>query len=324
MTIQLSTSALGIAVAIALAGPSAAEQKLLIGSTSASSSQYGYFVAVGQIVNAKVPEVTSTVVETGATLDNLRRMERNQVDFGLITTNVLHHAVNGTAEFEGDAKQYPLLWVYSPAPQNVVVRSDSGITDMAGMTGKRINPGIRGSATESTTEQVLAAIGVEPDYVRGSTTDVVDLIKDNRLSGYVKSGAGVRPDASTLDIATFTPISILGLTDDQKKIIKTELTDLSVVDIPENPDNGIPAYSTWSFALGVASRPELSEETAYQIVKAVMEDETAQSGALAELKGVNLADVTLQYGTTPLHPGAARWFTENGYEIPDALKPVSP
>ena len=63
---------------LALAAPAAAKDKLLIGSTSASSSQYGYFVALSQLINSKVPNVESSVVETGATVDNLRRIERGQ------------------------------------------------------------------------------------------------------------------------------------------------------------------------------------------------------------------------------------------------------
>lgn len=66
-----------------IAGTAAqAEEQLLIGSTSTSSSQYGYFVAVGQIINQHVDGVRTSVVETGATVDNLRRILRNQVDMG--------------------------------------------------------------------------------------------------------------------------------------------------------------------------------------------------------------------------------------------------
>ena len=53
-----------------------------------------------------------------------------------------------------------------------------------------------------------------------------------------------------------------------------------------------------------------------------MADETVQVNALAELRDASLADLTLQYGTVPLHPGAARWFEENGYDLPESLRPA--
>ena len=213
--LMLTAAALA-ALSLAATAPAGAQNKrLLIGSTSASSSQYGYFVALGQLINDKVPGVTASVAETGATLDNLRRMQRGQVDLGLVTTNVVQHAWEGTDEFEGHAQKAPILFVYSPAPQNVVVRKDAGVSKLADLDGKRFNPGIRGSATEATAEAVFKTLGITPDYVRGSTTDVVDQVKDNRLVGYVKSGAGEKLDASSLDINTFTPISVVSLSDEQ-------------------------------------------------------------------------------------------------------------
>lgn len=314
---------MALAAALLCSTPAWAQQTdLLIGSTSASSSHYGYFVAVGQIVNEQVEGISAAVVETGATMDNIRRMSRGQMDMGLVTTNVAQHAVAGTNDFDGNAQDLSLLWVYTGAPQNVIVRRDAGLDSLEALAGARINPGIRGSATESTTEAVFETLGLEADWLRGSTTDIVDGIKDNRVAGYVKSGSGVRLDASTMDVATFTPIDVLGLTPVQADQLRAEMPDISVVDIPEGAADGIPAYATWSFGVGVGATSDLSEEDAYKIVSAVMADETVQVNALAELRDASLADLTVQYGTVPLHPGAARWFEENGYDLPESLRPA--
>lgn len=314
---------MALAAALLCSTPAWAQQTdLLIGSTSASSSHYGYFVAVGQIVNEQIEGISAAVVETGATMDNIRRMSRGQMDMGLVTTNVAQHAVAGTNDFDGNAQDLWLLWVYTGAPQNVIVRRDAGLDSLEALAGARINPGIRGSATESTTEAVFETLGLEADWVRGSTTDIVDAIKDSRVTGYVKSGSGVRLDASTMDVATFTPIDVLGLTPEQADQLRTEMPDISVVDIPEGAADGIPAYTTWSFGVGVGATSDLSEEDAYKIVSAVMADEMVQVNALAELRDASLADLTLQYGTVPLHPGAARWFEENGYDLPESLRPA--
>lgn len=320
---RLSHLAMAGAFALALAQPAVAQEKLLIGSTSASSSHYGYFVSVAKLVNEKADGLEASVVETGATLDNLRRIERGQVDLGLVTTNVAQHAHAGTNEFDGRPMKLGLLWVYTGAPQNVIVRQDAEVGSLAELKGVRFNPGIKGSATESTTEAVFGALGLSADYVRGSTTDVVDMIKDNRVAGYVKSGAGTKLDGSTLDIATFTPIKVLGLTDEQKAVLAEKMPDVSIVDVPAGAADGVPAYSTWSFGVGAAAGPALSEEAAYKIVKAVMEDKEAQGAALASVKGADLAQLTLQYATIPLHPGAARWYREQGIEVPARLQPAA-
>ena len=306
-----------------LAGPLAAQETdLLIGSVSASSSHYAYFVAVGQLINENAEGLRASVVETGGTMDNVRRMARGQVDFGTVTTNVQRHAVEGTNDFEGKAQDLTLLWVYTGAPQNVVVRADADVDSLEDLKEVRFNPGMRGSATEATTEAVFETLGLSADFVRGSTTDIVGMIKDNRVAGYVKSGAGNKLDGSTMDIATSTDISILGLTDDQAETLRSEMPDISVVDVPEGAADGLPAYTAWSFGVGVAAPSTLDEDVVYQVVKVIMEDKEAQANAMSSLKGMNLADVTLQYGTIPLHPGAARWFEEQGIELPEKLKPA--
>ncbi len=315
------TAILAAGLCAGLASTANAADKLLIGSTSASSSHYGYFVAVGKLINDTVAGVEASVVETGATVDNLKRIQRGQVDLGLVTTNVAQHAVAGTGAFEGQPVNARLLWVYVTAPQNVVVRKDAGIASLADLAGKRFNPGIKGSATERTTEAVFEKLGIAPDYVRGSTTDVVNMIKDNRVTGYAKSGAGEKLDASTIDIATFTGIDVLGLDAAQQETLRKTMPDISVVSIPAGAGDGIPAYATWAFGVGTVARADLSDDIAYGIVKAVMEDKEVQANAMAALKGQNLADMTLTYGTVKLHPGAARWFTEQGIEIPAHLKP---
>ena len=279
-------------------------------------------MAVGQLINENAEGLRASVVETGGTMDNVRRMARGQVDFGTVTTNVQRHAAEGTNDFEGNAQDLTLLWVYTGAPQNVVVRADAGVDSLEDLKEVRFNPGMRGSATEATTEAVFETLDLSADFVRGSTTDIVGMIKDNRVAGYVKSGAGNKLDGSTMDIATSTDISILGLTDDQAETLRSEMPDISVVDVPEGAADGLPAYTAWSFGVGVAAPSTLDEDVVYQVVKVIMEDKEAQANAMSSLKGMNLADVTLQYGTIPLHPGAARWFEEQGIELPEKLKPA--
>jgi TRAP transporter TAXI family solute receptor len=309
-----------IALCAGITGASA-QQKLLIGSTSSSSSQYGYFVAVSQIINSQVKGVDSSVVETGATVDNLRRIQRNQIDLGLVTTNTGYQAYAGTGIFKDKPVKERLLWVYANAPQNVIVRKDSGIADLAGLTGKKFNPGLRGSSTEKTSEAVFNLLGIKIDPVRGSTSDIVNAIKDNRAAGYVKSGAGVKLDGSSLDIATFTPIRVLSLNDAQAQKIEKDMPDLGIAHVPAGAADGVPAYTTWSFGLAVVARADLPDDVAYKIVKAIMEDKSVQANALAELKGANIAKLTIDYGSLPLHAGAAKYLREKGYTIPARIAP---
>ena len=310
--------AIVLGMAGTLAQPGQARD-LLIGSTSSASSHYGYFVAATRVINENAEGVSATVVETGATVDNLRRLSRQQIDLGLVTTNIGYQAFNGLNDFEGRPVPTKLLWVYTVAPQNVVMRADAGVARLEDLDGVRLNPGIRGSATEATSEAVFAALGIAPEFVSGSTADVVASVKDNRIAGYVKSGVGDKLDGSSLDIGTFTEIAVLDLSDAQIATLRETMPDVGIVSVPAGAGPDIGAYDTWAFAVAVAARTDLDEETAYRITRAINENLAPQAAAFGALDGQNIAEMTMQQGTFPLHSGALRYYRELGLDVPSRL-----
>ncbi len=318
----MKSKSLFFAIVLGMAGTLAQPgqaRDLLIGSTSSASSHYGYFVAATRVINENAEGVSATVVETGATVDNLRRLSRQQIDLGLVTTNIGYQAFNGLNDFEGRPVPTKLLWVYTVAPQNVVMRADAGVARLEDLDGVRLNPGIRGSATEATSEAVFAALGIAPEFVSGSTADVVASVKDNRIAGYVKSGVGDKLDGSSLDIGTFTEIAVLDLSDAQIATLRETMPDVGIVSVPAGAGPDIGAYDTWAFAVAVAARTDLDEETAYRITRAINENLAPQAAAFGALDGQNIAEMTMQQGTFPLHPGALRYYRELGLDVPSRL-----
>jgi TRAP transporter TAXI family solute receptor len=319
---RIALATLGAPIAAALiAGPAAAEQRLAFGATNAQSAHYAYFAALANIVSAH-PDYQASVVETGATVDNLKRMERGQLDIGLVTTSTLYHANNGVATFEGNEIDSMLLWAYSLAPQNVIVRMDSGIESLQDLDGVEFGPGQRGSSTEDTAIKVMSLLGVEPDWVRGTNGELADAIKDGRAQGFVKSAVGTKFDALTTDIATFTPVRVLSVPDEAIAQIQEQMPELSVVNMPGGDMENTGPYRTWGFMIAVSARPDMDDQTAYDITKAVMEDVEAQRAAFPAIGDQDLIQLTLDYAVTPLHPGAIRYYEEAGYDVPDRLRPA--
>ena len=290
--------------------------RLALGSTNATSSHYAYFTAVAKIINEQIPGLQASVVETGATVDNLERMRRGQLDMGLITSSTLNHAYFGKHSFQGNPVKSKLLWMYALAPQNITVRRDSGINALKQLDGKRFGPGARGSSTEATSEMVFDMLGITPDWIRGSNDELAAAIKDNRSNGFVKSAVNYRYDPLTQDIATFTPLRVLGLSDEHIAIIRENLPEVGIVEMPggEAEDSG--PYKTHAFLIGMSASPTLDAEIAYQITKAVMEDNIIQQSSYPGLEGVDLGKLTMEYASAPVHPGALRYYREKGYAIP--------
>ena len=315
-----------VAAALSLAGlgvalPAQAETRLAFGATNSQSAHYAYFASLAKIINSAYPDAyQASVVETGATVDNLKRMARDQLDIGLITTSTLYHAYNGIKSFDGKPIESKLLWAYSLAPQNAVVRRDSGIEKLSDIDGKKFGPGMRGSSTEATALAVFDLLEISPDWVRGTNSEQANAIKDGRSEGFVKSAVGTSFDALTTDIAAFTPLTALGIDDAQEAKIREALPELSIVDMPGGEMENTGPYKVWGFMIGVSARPNMDDQTAYDLTKAIMENMDEQSAAFPTVKGLNLPELTLQYATSPLHPGAIRYYEEIGLTVPARLK----
>jgi len=294
-----------------------------MGTTQSSSSHYAYFVAVAKVINGRVPEVSISCVETGASVDNINRIKKGDLDLGMTTIHLQYQAFHGMGPWEGKPiKDQYVLWVYQPAPQNFVVREDSGVKSVYDLAGKSFNPGMRGSATEKTAESILEALGIAPNFYRGGTDDTVAAIKDRRVVGYVKSGAGVDSlDASTLDIATFTPIRLLGFSDQDIAKVLAKYPYLSPISMPKGVYKDSPAYKTFAMLIGVVVKKDLPEDLVYKMVKAANEGFADQVAAYPSVKGVSLPKLTLETCTVPLHPGAIKYYREIGQKVPENLIP---
>lgn len=315
----LRLAAVAVLAVPALGTNAEADTRLAFGATNAQSAHYAYFAALANIVSEQ-DGYQASVVETGATVDNLKRMSRGQLDIGLVTTSTLYHAYYGVKSFDGEAVESKLLWAYSLAPQNVIVRQDSGVTSISDLAGQKFGPGQRGSSTEDTSLQVMQLLGFEPDWVRGTNGELADAIKDGRAIGFIKSAVGTKFDALTTDIATFTPVQVLGIDDEQRAKIAENLPELSLVDMPGGDMENTGPYQTWGFMIAVSARPDMDEEMAYDIVKAVMENVDAQRAGFPAIGDNDLIQLTLDYATTPLHAGAIRYYEEAGYSVPDRLR----
>lgn len=146
-----------IVVLFGAPGSVSAVDKILLGSTATTSSHYTYTVSAGQAINKTMGDkINVTVVATGGAVDNLARIGRGQLNAGIGTWATFLQAYRGIGKYEGKAKpKIRALWLYCSNVQNYVVREDSGIKTLDELTGKKICPGLRGSATEQLVQQLL-------------------------------------------------------------------------------------------------------------------------------------------------------------------------
>jgi len=306
----------------------AQEQVFLnMGTVPSSSGFFTYFVSAGQAIEKGTNgRIMVNVMETGSSVDNLRRIRRGEMEIGLSTVDVAGQAALGIGVFKDEEPWEDLrrLYLLSVVPNVYTVRVDSNIDDFGELTGKRFNPGITGSSTEAQTLDVFDVLGVKPDLYRATTGDAIAAIQDGEIIGYAKSAASVTSaDSSFVQLSTSTKVKILGLTPEQVK----KVTDLhpyySALTIPAGvyPNQEKPVLTMGTAPGVVTTKDGIADQVAYDIVKAIFQEKKVQDDAFPPVRNLDFAQITMEHAVVPLHAGAVRYFKEIGAEIPDRLIP---
>jgi len=183
------------------------------------------------------------------------------------------------------------------------------------------------STSEANAMATITALGITPDWFVGSLGEAVAAVKDNRSVGYCKSGPGIYPDATALDVMTLIPMRTLSFTDEHLKILKDKVPYLGYGTVPADMAyQGAPAYNVFNWGISISTSKDMPEEIVYKMTKAVCEHPEPQKEARSEFPADDPAGAIITqnmwYSPPPLlHAGTVRYLMEIGLEVPEALIP---
>ena len=199
-------------------GPASAQKSTLtFGSTNATSSNYALAVAMSKAIKKELPNANVSMIETGASVDNVRRMTKGEIDFGLVMADTSIQALAGTGPFQGKAvEDLAVLYVHDIVTLQLVVRADSGVATLKDLQGKKFSAGIRGSGAELLTRQMFQLLGIEPQWSPGSIQDAIEGTQNRQLAGYSKYGVGAGLDATLRELMVSTQMRYLTFDKEQQ------------------------------------------------------------------------------------------------------------
>lgn len=312
---NVASSVIALALGLSLhAVPAIGAPKgtIVLGSTNSTSSHYTVSAAMVKAIKAGIPSANVSQIETGASVDNVRRLTKNEIDLGLIATDTGLQALTGTGPFAGGkaVDDVVALYSYDVSVLNVAVSQDSKVTSISELAGKKFNPGIRGSGAELLTRDVFRALGIEPAWVPGTVKDASEGIQNRQLVGYSKYGPGAGVDATLRELMVTTPMRLLGFDAGQQTKIQGTVKGVSFTQIP-NVMTGQPPVSTPAVLIVYGTRTSLmDDETAFAIAKSIYDNRQFLVDAWPHLKDFNFKAQALAAETVgiKLHPGAKRFW----------------
>ncbi len=307
------------AAAVAAAGIAIAKERLAFsGGPEGGTFQY-FSNGIANRLSKDLPDVEVSNMASAGSLENLRRVNSGDADFGIVYSGDAYLARNG--KLTEDTKKYTdvlaMAYLYG-APAHLIVLDGSGIKSVGDLAGKRVAVGGAGSGAASAAERYFRSLGlwdkINVEFIGYSKA--ADAISDKLIDAmWVFAGF---PNASVIQAAAANKIRILSVVDAGEKAgFFKEYPFYTRLKIPAGTYSGVD-YDVDSFqdsALWVAGRhvkPDVvhdaladvfSKEGLAYMVK--VKSTAKEMGVAKGLDGV----------VTPVHPGAARFWKEQGLAL---------
>ncbi|WP_235041173.1 TAXI family TRAP transporter solute-binding subunit [Vreelandella profundi] len=256
---------------------------------------------------------------TGGPTQNLALVHTGDMAFGLTTMGPASDAVNGESPLAPGMKMDNVCAMFPmyETPFSIAALSSSGIESIADIPdGARIGFGPAASTSDTYFPAILETLGVDFERRNGGWSDLGGQLQDGLLD-VVAFAAGIPiPAVSQLEVQT--DVNIIEFTEDE---LATVLENYPVAEfmIPANTyttlEEDARAVSMWNFAIAGCDLPE---DFIYEVTKATMEN-NERMRSIHRSAETTIPENIVHNTVLPFHPGAARWYKENGYEIADDM-----
>lgn len=314
-TLALAMSACGTSAGDDAASGDNFKTRLQMGTGSPGGVYFPLGTQYANLLSDKinVQELQITAIETGASVENIAKINKGDIQLGLAQSNTANSAINSQGEFK-DASIDNLGFIGSLYPEalHVITLESSDVESIEDLKGKKVAIGPPGSGSQEASRSLLAAYGIEEgEYT--ALQEGFDDAKRKLQNGNVDVVIEVMgvPYGGLQQIEAAREIKLLPIGDDALKTLQDE-TDSEPYEITKEAYDFIeePVQTVSVFATMLASPTQVSEDLGYEITKGIYE--YADELTLPQQTVINTKNALLGRGDVPLHPGAKKYFDEIG------------
>ena len=270
--------------------------------------------AMSRIAHTSIDNISLTVESSGASVVNSRMIGSGDLDMAIAQNDVAYYAFRGEGAFEGNpVENMRGMFVLYPEPVQLVAAAGSGIESPADLAGKRVALGPLGSGAEVNALQVLEAAGLsEGDLAaaeRLEAGEAADFLRDGRVdAAFFTVGIG----ASVIDeLSVMTDIYLVNIVGDIAQSLMDTYPFYASVTIPGDTYSNVPEADTIAVLSMIVTREDIDADLVYDFMRGIFDNIDVIHGAHDVGRLVTL-DTALDGMSVPLHPGAERFFDEEG------------
>ncbi|UTJ07495.1 TAXI family TRAP transporter solute-binding subunit [Arcobacter roscoffensis] len=307
------------------------ESKYVIATASTGGTYYPVGVGIATIASlklAKKHKTTFSAITSAGSGENVDMLQKGEVNFAILQGLFGSMAWQGKAKYEGQPKKnlrsITMLW------QNVeqfTIRKEfaktGNIMDLQNLYDERFSIGGRSSGSRVSAETIMSSLDVDFNkmniqylgYTPSSTA-----LQDGKIDG-MNTPSGPPTSAVTNAFASIGNDKIKVLDFNEKDLKK--INDNYPVWTPFTIKSG--TYPGQTEDINTIAQPNLlvvtkdtPEETVYLLTKTIYENLPFLNSVHKATKAMSL-DKAISGLPMPLHPGAVRFYKEQGIKIPATL-----
>jgi hypothetical protein len=290
-----------------------AADNLVLATGGTAGTYYPFGGAMAKIWNSKIKDMNVTAQTSGASGENVRLINKKEVELALVQSDTLDFAFSAKEAFKEPLKGMSVIATLYPEIVQVVVAAGSPIKSFADLKGKKVGVGAPGSGTEANFRQLLDAYGMKKEDVNAqylSFSESAEAFKDKHIDAFIVT-AGI-PNAGIMDVSTQNEIRILDIPVDVTAKLTQKYPFLAAVKVPANTYKGLTAdVSTVAVNAVLIAGNQLKDDMVYNLTKALFENQAELAAAHAKGKELDIK-YAVQGVSIPFHPGAVKYFKEKG------------
>lgn len=292
---------------------------LVIGTGSQGGAYFTYGSGFGTMISEELGLSSSPEI-TGGPVQNVTLVQTGDHNMGFVTMGPAYEAFVGKSELMPGVEHTAIraLFPMYQTPLQAAVLASSGIKSFADMEGKRVGVGPATGTSATYWTRYFENAGMNVTISSAGANDTAGQLKDGLIDAFVYA-AGI-PTGAYTQLAIENDVIFISMTEEERNAFLKAEPAMSPFTVPANTYEDQPepveTVSLWNFAIANETMPE---SLAYEITKLAMENHERMVQVHAAAK--ETLPENFKFNTfMKFHPGAARWFEENGYEIPAELR----
>jgi hypothetical protein len=286
---------------------------MVLGTGATTGTYYPLGRAFANLWTEKIDNLGVMAFSTRGSVDNLRLMQKRELNFAIAQGDIVLSAVKGTGHFENSPlKELRVLMSLYPEVVQIVVPVESAINSIDDLKGKRVVVGPPGSGNALTSVEILSARGIEIDDY-----DPVYISYDESIQAMERQDcdaaiiiAGI-PTLAVEEMSKRFHTRVLDFSEDEYSNLIEQLPYLAMVNIDGNTyKNQKNSVKTVALMAMLVADTRMSEEMAYKLCGAIFSNLEFLCNIHKRAADISVKSFTAGIPVEYLHSGAKRFLNE--------------